>query len=34
VYDADRYADMAAKPLGDRFAACPWGFYHLEILAG
>jgi hypothetical protein len=34
VYDADRFADMAAKPLGDRFAACPWGFYHLEVLAG
>jgi len=34
VYDADSYADMASKPLGDRFAACPWGFYHLEILAG
>lgn len=33
VYDADRFADMAAKPLGDRFAACPWGFYHLDVLA-
>lgn len=33
VYDADRFAEMAAKPLGDRFAACPWGFYHLEIMA-
>lgn len=32
VYDADRYPDMAAKPLGERFGACPWGFYHLEIV--
>jgi hypothetical protein len=33
VYDADRFPDMMAKPLGERFGACPWGFYHLEIVA-
>jgi hypothetical protein len=33
VYDADRYADMAAKPLPERFAQCPWGLYHLALQA-
>jgi hypothetical protein len=31
VYDADRFADMAAKPLSDRFAWCPWATYHIEV---
>lgn len=31
VYDADRFADMAAKPLNERFANCPWGLYHIEM---
>jgi hypothetical protein len=31
VYDADRYSDMAAKPVTERFALCPWGLYHIEI---
>ena len=31
VYDADRFADMAAKPLGERFALCPWGCYHIDV---
>ena len=31
VYDADRYADMAAKPVTDRFGLCPWGLYHIEV---
>ena len=31
VYDADRFADMAAKPLSDRFALCPWATYHVEV---
>ena len=30
--EAPLWPDMAAKPLGERFAACPWGFYHLEIV--
>lgn len=33
VYDADRFADMAAKPVTERFALCPWGLYHMEIQA-
>jgi hypothetical protein len=31
VYDADRFEDMMGKPVGDRFASCPWGLYHVEV---
>ena len=31
VYDADRHADMAAKPVTERFGLCPWGLYHIEV---
>ena len=31
VYDADRYADMAAKPVSARFALCPWAVYHVDV---
>jgi hypothetical protein len=31
VYHADRFPDMAAKPVTDRFAQCPWGLYHIEV---
>ena len=34
VYDADRFADIAAKPLSERFAACPWATYHIEVKEG
>jgi hypothetical protein len=33
VYDADRYPDMAAKPVDQRFALCPWGLYHIDVQA-
>ncbi|MPN16959.1 hypothetical protein SDC9_164308 [bioreactor metagenome] len=33
VFDADRSADMAVKPLKQRFALCPWGTYHVEVAA-
>jgi hypothetical protein len=33
VYDADRVPEMAAKPLGQRFAVCPWALYHVEVKA-
>jgi hypothetical protein len=33
VYDADRFADMAGKPLNPRFALCPWALYHIEVQA-
>jgi hypothetical protein len=31
VYDADRVPEMAAKPLAQRFAACPWALYHIDV---
>jgi hypothetical protein len=34
VYDADRLADFRDKPVKERFALCPWGLYHVEVLAG
>ena len=34
VYDADRFADRAAKPLPARFAECPWAVYHIEVRQG
>ena len=33
VYEPDRFADMAAKPVDQRFANCPWGLYHIEVSA-
>ena len=33
LYDADRFPDMAAKPLPDRFAWCPWATYYIEVKA-
>jgi hypothetical protein len=34
VYDADRFPEMAAKPLSTRFAWCPWATYHIEVKEG
>jgi hypothetical protein len=34
VYDADRFADMMAKPISERFALCPWGLYSVEVQKG
>jgi hypothetical protein len=31
VYDADRVLDMAARPLAERFGACPWALYHIDV---
>jgi hypothetical protein len=31
VYDADRFPEMAAKPLPARFAGCPWAMYYIEV---
>ena len=33
VYEADRFPDMAAKPVDQRFAQCPWGLYHIDVQA-
>lgn len=32
VYDADSYAEAAARPLAERFVLCPWALYHIEVL--
>lgn len=32
VYDADRVPEMAALPVTQRFGACPWALYHLEVM--
>ena len=31
VYDADRFPDMAAKPIDQRFASCPWALYYIDV---
>jgi hypothetical protein len=33
VYEADKFADMAAKAVDQRFANCPWGLYHIDVQA-
>lgn len=33
VYEADKFPEMAAKPVDQRFAQCPWGLYHVEVKA-
>jgi hypothetical protein len=33
VYEADKFPDMAAKPVDQRFALCPWGLYHIDVQA-
>ena len=33
IYDADRFPDMAAKPIDQRFAMCPWALYHIDVQA-
>ncbi|MFC3109455.1 molybdopterin-dependent oxidoreductase [Undibacterium arcticum] len=34
MVDADRFPDMAAKPVAARFTLCPWGLYHIEVQRG
>ncbi len=31
VYDADRHAPAAARPLAERFGNSPWALYHIEV---
>lgn len=33
VFEPDAFPELAAKPLGERFAQCPWGLYHVEVQA-
>ncbi len=34
VYEPDRFDDMAAKPVTERFASCPWATYHIAVTQG
>jgi hypothetical protein len=31
VYDADRVPEMASLPVAQRFSACPWALYHIDV---
>jgi hypothetical protein len=31
VYDADRFADMAARKVSERFGLCPWALFHIDV---
>lgn len=31
IYDADRFPDMGAKKVTERFALCPWALYHIDV---
>ena len=33
VYEPDRFPEMAAKPVSDRFANCPWAVFHIDVQA-
>jgi hypothetical protein len=33
MVDAEGVPELAAKPLAQRFADCPWALYHVEVLA-
>lgn len=31
VYDADRFPDMLARKVTERFGLCPWALYHIDV---
>jgi len=31
IYEADRFPEIAAKPVDQRFATCPWAMYHIDV---
>jgi hypothetical protein len=31
IYEADRFPEMTAKPVDQRFANCPWGLFHIDV---
>lgn len=33
LFDADRFADAAAKPVTERFGGCPWALFHIAVQA-
>lgn len=34
VYEADRFPEVAAKPVDQRFATCPWALYQIDVKKG
>jgi hypothetical protein len=34
IYEADRFPEIAAKPVDQRFATCPWAMYHIDVSNG
>lgn len=34
IYDADRFPEMAARKITERFALCPWALYHIDVAKG
>jgi hypothetical protein len=34
VYEADKFPDLMAKPLNERYSLCPWATYHIELKEG
>ena len=34
IHDTDRFPETAHKPVSERFAQCPWGFYHIGVQLG
>jgi hypothetical protein len=33
IWEADKYPELMAKPLNERFAGCPWALYHIDVQA-
>lgn len=33
VYEPDRFPEMAARPLPERFVNCPWAMFHIGVQA-
>ena len=31
VYEADSIPAFKSKPVNERFAACPWGLYYIDV---
>ena len=31
VYEPDRFPEMMARPVADRFANCPWAVFHIDV---
>jgi hypothetical protein len=33
IYEADKVPEMASRALQERFGACPWALYHIDVQA-